>query len=123
MFLNYWLYLGVCCMSIGRNIKMLREQRNMTQLDLARIAVCSIQTVSAWETDKKVPRMGTIEVIAKHFGVTKGDIIDGDEATITRLCLTCEQHAMLELFRKVPPDRRSLVVGMVEAALKAQGDA
>ncbi len=107
-------------MSIGSNIKMLREQRNMTQLSIARAVVCSIQSVSAWETGKKTPRMGTVQVLAKLFGVPVSAIVDGDEQELTRLCLSDDEQAMLDLYRRIPEQNRSVVISMIEAALKAQ---
>ena len=64
-------------MSIGSNIKRLREMHGMNQTELAEIAGVTDKAVSTWEHDKKIPRMGAIQRIADYFNVTKSDIIEG----------------------------------------------
>lgn len=63
-------------MSIGANIKRLRELFDLTQKDLADIAGVTDKAVSTWETGLKEPRMGTIQKIADHFGIQKSNIIE-----------------------------------------------
>jgi transcriptional regulator with XRE-family HTH domain len=63
-------------MSIGMNIKKLREMHNLTQVELAKIAGVTDKAVSAWETETKEPRMGVIQKIADHFGIKKSNIIE-----------------------------------------------
>lgn len=63
-------------MSIGKTIKTLRINYGLTQKELADIASVSNKTVSAWEQDRVVPRMGTIQKIADYFRILKSDIIE-----------------------------------------------
>lgn len=63
-------------MSIGKNIKRLREQHNLSQEELAEIAGVTDKAVSTWENETKTPRMGAIQKIADHFGILKSDIIE-----------------------------------------------
>lgn len=63
-------------MSIGKNIKRLREMHNLSQKELGDIAGVSDKAVSTWENGVKEPRMGAIQKIADHFGILKSDIIE-----------------------------------------------
>lgn len=63
-------------MSIGENIKKLREKYNLSQKELGEIAGVSDKAVSTWENGLKEPRMGAIQKMADHFGVLKSDIIE-----------------------------------------------
>lgn len=72
-------------MSIGRNIKLLREKHNLSQKDLAEIAGVSDKAVSTWENGIKEPRMGAIQKIADHFGILKSDIIEDKKDNVTNL--------------------------------------
>lgn len=63
-------------MGIGENIKRLREEYKLSQAELGRIAGVSDKAVSTWENGLKIPRMGAIQKIADHFGITKSDIIE-----------------------------------------------
>ncbi|MDO5378767.1 MAG: XRE family transcriptional regulator [Clostridia bacterium] len=65
-------------MSIGQNIKRLRESHGMSQLQIAEIAGVTDKAVSTWENDVKIPRMGAIQRLADYFGITKSDIIEDE---------------------------------------------
>lgn len=48
-------------MSIGENIKKLRESHGLTQSQLGDIAGVSDKAVSTWESGLREPRMGAVE--------------------------------------------------------------
>lgn len=64
-------------MSIGENIKRLRERFGLTQAQLGDIAGVSDKAVSTWEKGANVPRMGAIQRMADYFGIPKSEIIEG----------------------------------------------
>lgn len=64
-------------MTIGSNIKQIRDSHNLTQEEFGKIAGVSSMAVSQWENDRAVPRMGAVQLISDYFGIPKGDIIDG----------------------------------------------
>lgn len=66
-------------MSIGDNIKSLRERYDLTQEQLGEIAGASNKAVSTWEKGKAVPRMGAVQRMADYFGISKSDIIEDKE--------------------------------------------
>lgn len=63
-------------MSIGKNIRRLRESQGMSQADLAITAGVTDKAVSTWESDLKIPRMKALRQIAAHFGVRLSQIIE-----------------------------------------------
>lgn len=65
-------------MGIGDNIRRIRREHDMTQEEFGEVAGVSSMAVSQWENGRAVPRMGAVQRIADHFGVSKGDIIDED---------------------------------------------
>lgn len=65
-------------MGLGENIKSLRVERGLTQEELGRIAGVSPMAVSQWENGRAVPRMGAVQRMADHFGISKSSIIDGE---------------------------------------------
>lgn len=69
-------------MSIGKNIKSLRESKGLTQDELGKIIGVSGKTVSSWELETKTPRMGTMQRLADFFKVKKSDIIEDDNDNI-----------------------------------------
>lgn len=64
-------------MSIGKNIKELRLQHNMSQLEFAKVIGVTDKAVSSWENGIKTPRMGTLQRIADYFNIKKSEIIEG----------------------------------------------
>ena len=62
-------------MSIGKNIKRLRENNNLTQKELAEISGVTDKAVSMWEKDERVPRMGALQKIADRFEMKISDIL------------------------------------------------
>lgn len=80
-------------MSIGNNIRRLRESHQLTQKELGAIAGVSDKAVSTWEKGIKEPRMAAIQRLADYFGIPKSALLDDppvrDDAfahALDRLC-------------------------------------
>ena len=61
----------------GAMIKELREQRKMTQLQLAAMLNVSDKTISKWETGKGYPDITLLEPIADALSVSVPELISG----------------------------------------------
>lgn len=57
-------------MNIGNSIKQLRQQKNLTQDQVAKILGVSYQAVSKWETGANTPDIALLPEIANLFGVS-----------------------------------------------------
>lgn len=69
-------------MKIGSNIRTLRQQRGLTQEQVAAQLGVSCQAVSKWETEVNAPDIALLPAIAKLFGVTI-DALFSPEAPIS----------------------------------------
>ena len=58
-----------------KNIRLLREQQNMTQVELADAVGISQKEISSYETGVKSPRVNVAVVIADVLGVTIGELV------------------------------------------------
>lgn len=65
-------------MGIRENIVLLRKHFKVTQEELASVAGVTRGAVSQWEGGFSEPRMGAIQKIADHFGISKSNIIEDD---------------------------------------------
>lgn len=65
-------------MSLGLTIRDLRNQRNMSQNDLAEALAVSRQSVSKWETDSAVPELDKLVSMSELFDVTLDELIKGN---------------------------------------------
>lgn len=63
-------------MSTGENIKKIRKQKGMTQLELAEKCGFLYQTIGKYERDLINPKLGTLRIISQALGVSIGDLVD-----------------------------------------------
>ena len=65
-----------CKMSIGANIKSLREERKLTQEKVAEELGVSFQAVSSWERDEYNPDTEKLIKLAELFDVSVSAIVE-----------------------------------------------
>ena len=62
----------------GTTIKTLREQRNMTQAELAQQIGVSSKTISKWETAKGLPDISLLQPLAQALGISLIELMNGE---------------------------------------------
>lgn len=68
---------------VAKNIKRYRELKNETSVELAEQLQVSQSTVSDWERAQKMPRSGSMQKLADHFGIEMDDLVsDRNEKSI-----------------------------------------
>lgn len=105
-------------MNIAENIKRIRDQYQLTQEDLGKIAGVSNKAVWAWENGTAVPRMGAIQRIADRFGIPKSVIIDCDLDEYNTLSIA--EAALIADYRTLNLEGQEKVTGYL-ADLIASG--
>lgn len=70
--------------NIRKNVIKLRELRNLTQVQLAKIAGLTGATVSLVETGKAIPTLHTVQVIAWALGVEPASLLQGHTKSAKR---------------------------------------
>lgn len=63
--------------NVGKNIKRLRKEKNITQDQLAEQLHVTRQAVSNWEIGKTQPDIETLSAMAEYFEVTVEELIYG----------------------------------------------
>lgn len=63
---------------VGRFLKELRKEKNLTQEQLAEQLNVTGRTVSRWETGSNMPDISILVELADFYGVTIPEIIDGE---------------------------------------------
>lgn len=104
-------------MGISENIKLLREQHQLSQKELGQIAGVSDKAVSTWEKGIKEPRMGAIQKMADYFGIQKSNIIEDDgmitkpiqQLAPTKEELTPAEKQHLDKYRQLIPDNKTAI--------------
>ena len=91
-------------MSIGKNIKRLRESHDLTQAELGKIAGVTDKAVSTWENGSADPRMGAVQKMADYFGIKKSDILDDDpssSAPAPEADLSADEQQLVDTYREL----------------------
>ena len=65
----------------GTTIKQLREQRKLTQAELAEQIGVSSKTVSKWETAKGLPDISLLQPLAQALGISLIELMNGEHIT------------------------------------------
>ena len=64
--------------NIIKNIKYLRKETGLSQVDFAKIAKVSQATINRWEKNQMSPTINNLFYICEHFNVNIGDLICKD---------------------------------------------
>jgi transcriptional regulator with XRE-family HTH domain len=67
--------------SVGERVRALREERGLTQEQLAVHAGCSSSTLKRLEVDGLVPKLAILEAIAGQLETTAAALIDDRRAS------------------------------------------
>ena len=70
-------------MTLGQKIKKLRNEKGLTQKELADKVYVTFQTVSKWEKDENEPDVSTLRELAKLFGCSMDYLLSEEEEVST----------------------------------------
>ena len=62
--------------TIGKKIRTLRKNKNMTQEQLAEVLSVTSQSVSKWENSLAAPDISLLPIIARFFGITMDELFN-----------------------------------------------
>ena len=100
----------------GAVIKRLREEKNMTQLQLAERLSVSAKTVSKWETAKGYPDITLLELIANALSVSVTELLSGNTVTNSNVSAN-----MLRSHFYVCPICGNIIHSMGETVIQCHG--
>ena len=62
-------------MTIGQSIQKARKDRHLTQVELAKKAMVSPQTISFWERDKMAPTIDLLIFVADVLNISLDELV------------------------------------------------
>lgn len=65
-------------LNVGKNIRYLRERKNLTQTELAEMVGTTVNAISTYERAKHAPKLSTIRTIAEALDTTLAEIVSRD---------------------------------------------
>ena len=104
----------------AKNLKTLRLQHNMEQIDLAyRLGRKSSSSISEWESGKYTPKAGILSDIAEIFNISLSDLMDKDlsETTQTK---SSTKTILDNIFGKLEKPRQEIVINTAKEQLDEQ---
>ena len=103
-------------------LKSLREERGLSQDELARLTQLSKSTISMYENGNREPKFETLEVIADFFNVDMNTLLDKKQPIMV---LTQQEETHIKKYRQLDADGKSRIDHMldfeVEQAMQKEG--
>lgn len=81
----------------GNNICRLREEKNLTQAELAKLVDVSDKAVSKWENGQTFPRMDTLEKIAQVLDTSAEQMLAAGKENAIRVCFINNYSSVMHL--------------------------
>jgi len=93
-----------------KNLKDLLESTKVKQIDIARYAEVSYQTVSAWVAGRGYPRAETMEKLCRFFGVKQSALTEQKGET--------DEDRLLAMYRRLSDEGRQKLTERAEELVK-----
>ena len=92
------------------NLDNLMKKTKAKQIDIAKYAEVSYQTVSAWVTGRAYPRAEAMEKLCKFFGIKQSALTESGEET--------DEDNLLSMYRIMSDDGRLKLIERAEELVK-----
>ena len=98
----------------SKNLVKYMKIYDKTQTDIAKALGLAVASVNDWIYERTYPRMDKIQLLANYFGVNITDLLEeADEETIAE---RKKDQEILDLFHRVPEEKREFVLSIIRAA-------
>lgn len=105
-------------MNIGQNIKKIREEKGMTQQQIAELIHMHRSNYSKIESGQREISVDALNKIARYFGMTIDQIVNFDGAVPQEI--TVEDKTLMEqikMIQELEPEEKNMVFKMVDTFL------
>ena len=95
-------------------LKSLREERGLSQDELARLTQLSKSTISMYENGNREPKFETLEVIADFFNVDMNTLLDKKQPIMV---LTQQEETHIKKYRQLNADGKEEIDDIIDVKL------
>ena len=99
----------------SRNLKRYLDKSGKTQKEVAAAVYVSTGTFCDWIKGRAYPRMDKVQLLADYFGIRKSDLVE--EWKIKNGDDLATDEKVLELFHKVPKEKREFVLSLIQSLI------
>ncbi len=93
--------------SFGERLRELREEKGITQMELARFLSLANSTVSQYEADKREPDSSTLQKLADYFAVTLDYLLGRSDIRNPEILSDPEVIYLIRAREKMTPEQRA----------------
>ena len=98
-----------------RNFKRYLAHSGMKQIDVAKSVGVSTGTITDWKKGRSYPRMDKVQLLSECFGIRKSDLVE--DVNVAKESVSNKEQEVLDLFHKVPEEKREFVLSLIRAAI------
>lgn len=99
---------------IGKFIKLTRNERNMTQRELADALSISDKTVSKWETGGGLPEVSLMLPLCDVLNISVNELLSGERLDQRQYYIKAEQNIM-DLIREKQESKKKIIISVIVA--------
>lgn len=97
------------------------EKNNVTQREVAQRIGVTESSITDWITKRHYPRLDKIQLLAEYFGIQVTDLVEPMKTkSANESTLTDKDQLVLDLFHKVPDEKKEFLLKMIQAATDNQ---
>lgn len=99
----------------SKNLVRYLSDSDKTQKEVAAAIGVSAGTFCDWVKGRAYPRMDKVQKLADYFGIQKSDLVE--ERDLEKEKALLEDQKILDLFHKVPIEKRAEAIALCESVL------
>lgn len=101
-------------MNFGDRLKILIEEKDMTQKELAAQLTIAPSTVSSYVQNTREPDFATLRMIAKYFDVSIDYLLDYSTGHTSSV----QENDLLRIFRTLTPEQKEICIEQTKVFMK-----
>ena len=101
-------------MNFGDRLKILIEEKDMTQKELAAQLNIAPSTVSSYVQNTREPDFATLRMIAKYFDVSIDYLLDYSTGHTSSV----QENELLRIFRTLTPEQKEICIEQTKVFMK-----
>ncbi len=102
----------------SRNLKRHLDKSGKLQKEVAKAVGVSTGTFCDWIKGRAYPRMDKVQLLAEYFGIKMSDLVENEN--VRTETISDKEQLVLDLFHKVPDEKREFLIKMIQAAIDSQ---
>lgn len=101
----------------SKNLSRYVKESGKTQMEIAKAVGISRGTFCDYVKGRAYPRMDKVQKLSEYFGIKISDLVD-EKPSEEDVSFAQQQEKLLDLFGKVPEEKREFVLSLIQATIE-----